>query len=189
MENNAVYVNEVIENYLYAKDEMKFLDPVTVSSLFRSCIEPLNPELPRSAIIIRDKKTPSMLHSVKLKNIKLNFRFALDMVLGVGALFDTTKKMLLWLILDVVCKFWNELNVTIKPEDAYIIYTLYEKDYLDHGLTLEEIRNYMVTSEREDIKLYYSETEKLEAVLNELEKINTILLSDGRYHLQEVIIA
>lgn len=67
MDNNELYVNEEIEKYLDTKDEMKELDIITVKSLFRTCIESVNPELPRSSVIIKGIKNSETSYSVKLK--------------------------------------------------------------------------------------------------------------------------
>lgn len=107
MDNNEIYVNEVIGAYLDTKEEMKDLDEVTVKSLFRTCIESLNPELPRSSVIIKSIKNSETAYSVKLKNIKLNLRFALDMILGVGGVLEGSKLMLIFLVLDVLCTFFQ----------------------------------------------------------------------------------
>lgn len=88
MDNNELYVNEVIGAYLDTKEEMNDLDKVTVKSLFRTCIESINPELPRSSVIIKSIKNSETAYSVKLKNIKLNLSFALDMILGVDDVLE-----------------------------------------------------------------------------------------------------
>lgn len=98
MDNNELYVNEEIEKYLDTKDEMKELDTVTVKSLFRTCIESVNPELPRSSVIIKGIKNSGTSYSVKLKNIKLNLSFALDMILGIGGVIEGSKLMLIFLV-------------------------------------------------------------------------------------------
>ena len=119
MDNNEIYVNEVIGAYLDTKEEMKDLDEVTVKSLFRTCIESLNPELPRSSVIIKSIKNSETAYSVKLKNIKLNLRFALDMILGVGGVLEGSKLMLIFLVLDVLCTFFSNATEKLEEKDAY----------------------------------------------------------------------
>mgnify|MGYP000506051539 CR=1 FL=1 len=96
LDNNELYVNEVIGAYLDTKEEMKNLDEITVKSLFRTCIESINPELPHSSVVIKGIKNSDISYSVKLKNIKLNFGFALDMILGVGNVLDGKKSRLIF---------------------------------------------------------------------------------------------
>ena len=129
MDNNELYVNEVIGAYLDTKEEMKELDEVTVKSLFRTCIESINPELPRSSVIIKSIKNPETAYSVKLKNIKLNFDFALDMILGIGGAFEGSKKMLIFLLLDVLRTFFTNITEKLQEKDAYLIYLIHKIDY------------------------------------------------------------
>ena len=82
MDNNELYVNEVIGAYLDTKEEMKNLDEIT--------------ELPHSSVVIKGIKNSDISYSVKLKNIKLNFGFALDMILGVGNVLDGKKSRLIF---------------------------------------------------------------------------------------------
>lgn len=110
MDNNELYVNEVIGAYLDTKEEMKELDEVTVKSLFRTCIESINPELPRSSVIIKSIKNPETAYSVKLKNIKLNFDFALDMILGIGGAFEGSKKNVDFLAIRCITYFFHKYN-------------------------------------------------------------------------------
>lgn len=110
MDNNELYVNEVIGAYLDTKEEMKNLDEITVKSLFRTCIESINPELPHSSVVIKGIKNSDISYSVKLKNIKLNFGFALDMILGVGNVLDGKKSRLIFFGIGCTSYFFLQYN-------------------------------------------------------------------------------
>lgn len=51
---------------------------------------------------------------MKLKNIKLNFNFALDMILGIGGVLEESKNMLAFLVLDVLRTFFTDAAVEVK---------------------------------------------------------------------------
>ena len=65
MDNNELYVNEVIGAYLDTKEEMKNLDEITVKSLFRTCIESKNTEMPHTSVVKKGKKNSVISYSVK----------------------------------------------------------------------------------------------------------------------------
>lgn len=188
MDNNELYVNEVIENYLDTKEEIKDLDMVTVKSLFRTCIESVNPELPRSSVIIKGMNNPETSYSIKIKNIKVNFNFALDMILGIGGVIDGSKWMLIALVLDVLRTFFTETTVKLEEEDTYLIYLIYKMNYNSSGVSKEQLAEYIKNDSLAQEKKYFSDTEKLDESLERLEKINSIVLENASYHIRETII-
>lgn len=188
MDNNELYVNEVIEAYLDTKQEMKSLDIVTVKSLFRTCIESVNPELPRSSVIVKGIKNPETSCSVKLKNIKLNFNFALDMILGVGGVLEGSKAMLIALVLDVLRTFFTDAAVELKEEDTYLIYLIHKMDYKKAGVTKEQISEYIKKDPVSQEKKYFAKGEKLDKALERLENIHSIVLENACYHITETIL-
>lgn len=187
MDNNERYVNEVIAAYLDTKEEMKELDEVTVKSLFRTCIESINPELPRSSVIIKGIKNPETAYSVKLKNIKLNLNFALDMILGVGGVLEGSKLMLIFLVLDVVRTFFSNVTEKLEEKDAYLIYLIHKIDYRQTGVSREDLAEYVKKDSVIQEKKYF-EKEDMEESLKRLEDIQSIVLEDGCYHITETIL-
>lgn len=188
MDNNEIYVNEVIEAYLNSKEEMKTLDEVTVKSLFRTCIETINPELPHSSVIIRGIRKPDKTYSIKLKNIKMNFNFALDMIIGLGSVYEGSKIMLIWLILDVLRTFFSEVSVELVKDDAYLIYVIYKLDYTVTGIKKEQLEDYFATDTIAKQNGYFTEPGKLEESLDRMLKIHSITEQDGGYHISETIL-
>ena len=188
MDNNELYVNEVIGAYLDTKEEMKELDEVTVKSLFRTCIESINPELPRSSVIIKSIKNPETAYSVKLKNIKLNFDFALDMILGIGGAFEGSKKMLIFLLLDVLRTFFTNITEKLQEKDAYLIYLIHKIDYRKMGVSKEDLAEYVKKDSVIQEKKYFEKEEDMEESLKRLENIQSIMLEDGCYHISETIL-
>lgn len=188
MDNNELYVNEVIEAYLDTKEEMKVLDMVTVKSLFRTCIESVNPELPRSSVIVKGIKNPETSYSVKLKNVKLNFNFALDMVLGIGGVFEESKMMLIALLLDVLRTFFINATVELKEEDTYLVYLIHKMDYKKTGVSKEQIAEYIKSDSIAQEKKYFSKAERLDESLKRLEDIHSIMLENACYHVTETIL-
>lgn len=188
MDNNEFYVNEVIGAYLDEKEEMKELDEVTVKSLFRTCIESINPELPRSSVIIKGTKNADISYSVKLKNIKLNLNFALDMILGVGSVLEGSKLMLIFLVLDVLRTFFSNMTETLEKEDAYLIYLIHKIDYKKDGVSKDCLKEYIKCDSIAQEKKYFEQKEALEKSLKRLEDIQSIILENGCYHIVETIL-
>lgn len=188
MDNNEFYVNEVIGAYLDTKEEMKKLDEVTVKSLFRTCVESINPELPRSSVIIKGIKNPNTEYSVKLKNIKLNLNFALDMILGVGGVLEGSKLMLIFLVLDVLRTFFSNVSEKLEEKDAYLIYLIHKIDYRKTGVSKEALIEYIKQDSNAQEKKYFEKEEDLEESLKRLEDIQSIMLEHGCYHVTETIL-
>ena len=194
MDNNELYVNEVIGAYLDTKEEMKELDEVTVKSLFRTCIESINPELPRSSIIIKSIKNSETAYSVKLKNIKLNLSFALDMIIGVGGVLGESKEskeskfMLIFLVLDVLRTFFSNATEKLEEKDAYLIYLIHKMDYRKAGVSKETLVEYIKKDSSVQEKKYFEKEEDLEESLKRLEDIQSIMLEGGCYHVTETIL-
>ena len=171
MDNNELYVNEVIGAYLDTKEEMKNLDEITVKSLFRTCIESINPELPHSSVVIKGIKNSDISYSVKLKNIKLNFGFALDMILGV---------------LDVLRTFFSNITEKLEEKDAYLIYMIHKIDFRKKGVSKDDLKEYIKQDSK--AKEYFQKETDLEKSLERLENIQSIRLEDGLYHIVEIIL-
>lgn len=188
MDNNELYVNEVIEAYLNTKKEMQEVDMVTIKSLFRTCIESVNPELPRSSVIVKGIKNPEASYSVKLKNVKLNFNFALDMILGIGGVLEGSKMMQIALLLDVLKTFFTNATVGLKEEDTYLVYLIHKMDYKKTGVSKEQIAEYIKSDTIAKEKKYLSKTEELDESLERLEKIHSIMLENACYHVTETIL-
>lgn len=188
MDNNEIYVNEVIGAYLDSKEEMKVLDEVTVKSLFRTCIESVNPELPHSSVIIKGIKNPETAYSVKLKNIKLNLNFALDMILGVGGVLEGSKLMLIFLVLDVLRTFFSNVTEKMEEKDAYLIYLIHKIDYRKTGVSKGTLAEYIKKDSVVQEKKYFEKEEDMEESLKRLENIQSIVLEDGCYHITETIL-
>lgn len=188
MDNNELYVNEVIEQYLDTKEEMKNLDGITVKSLFRTCIESVNPDLPRSSIIIKEIQNSNISYSIKLRNIKFNFIFALDMILGIGGVYEGSKMMLIALVLDVLRTFFTDITVELKEEDTYLIYLLYKLDYKKTGVRKEKVEEIIKTDSVALEKKYFLEVGELEKSLERLGEIHSIELENGNYHITETIL-
>lgn len=188
MDNNELYVNEVIGAYLDTKEEMKDLDKVTVKSLFRTCIESINPELPRSSVIIKSIKNSETAYSVKLKNIKLNLSFALDMILGVDDVLEGSKLMLIFLVLDVLRTFFSNVTEELEGKDAYLIYLIHKMDYRKTGVSKETLAEYIKKDSSAQEKKYFEKEEDLEASLKHLEDIQSIMLEGGCYYVTETIL-
>ena len=186
MDNNELYVNEVIGAYLDTKEEMKNLDEITVKRLFRTCIESINPELPHSSVVIKGIKNSDISYSVKLKNIKLNFGFALDMILGVGNVLDGKKSRLIFLVLDVLRTFFSNITEKLEEKDAYLIYMIHKIDFRKKGVSKDDLKEYIKQDSK--AKEYFQKETDLEKSLERLENIQSIRLEDGLYHIVEIIL-
>lgn len=187
MENDTIYVNEMIESYLKNKEEKYDLDETTVKSLFRTCIESVNPELPHSSFITKGIKQKDVSYSVKITNIKLNFGFALDMIMGINGVITEKKFGLIIVLLDVLRTFFSEAVVKLEDEDAYLIYLIHKIDYKKMGVSKQKIMRCIKDDIIAQEKKYFLEENRLEDSLGRLEEIHSIVLKNGYYYVTETV--
>ena len=127
-------------------------------------------------------------YSIKLRNIKFNFNFALDMILGIGGVYEGSKMMLIALVLDVLRTFFTDITVELKEEDTYLIYLLYKLDYKKTGVRKEKVEEIIKTDSVALEKKYFLEVGELEKSLERLGEIHSIELENGNYHITETIL-
>ena len=127
-------------------------------------------------------------YSVKLKNIKLNLSFALDMILGVGGVLEGSKLMLIFLVLDVLRTFFSNVTEKLEEKDAYLIYLIHKMDYRKTGVSKEALAEYIKKDSSVQEKKYFEKEEDLEESLKRLEDIQSIMLEGGCYHVTETIL-
>lgn len=182
MENNETIISKTIEDYVFKDPICDKLDPITVRSLFRSCIEPENPELPHSSIVKRDISNPEVAYSLKISNIKLNLRFALDIIIGLNSIYNESKEQLLILLLKVIQYFFSESKVKIDKKQTYVLYAIALLEGNGEGVLEERIIQYAQKNKKEDM------ITDIDSILKELENLKTIYLLEGKYHLCETVI-
>lgn len=188
MDNNELYANEAIEQYLEERSQLLNLDIVTVKSLFRTTMESVTPELPRTAVIIRSINHPQISKSIKLKNIRFNLDFALEMILGISNVIDGSKVLLIVLVLDVLKTFFTNATVDLEEEDAYLICVIYKLDYSGKGVLVNDIRRYIQDDSMAKEKSYFVHEHDLETSFGRLEGLHCIELANERYHVVETIV-
>lgn len=182
MDSIESYLEDIIKEYVVNNNIDNQIDNITAISLLRSSIELENPELPKSSVIIKDLRNPNVLHSVKLKNIKFNLSFALDMVLGIDALRnENSKTSIILMVIKFIHDIFSEADIKIKKEKAKILIAIYKLDYNEAGVTIDKLLRFLNEN-------HHYQMDFIEKELKELEDIKCITCVNGRYHLIESII-
>lgn len=174
---------EEIEKNLVPFLEEHNLDRITLSSMLRGSIEILEPEIPTASVAIIDADNLTSGISVKLKNIKINIKFALNSICSFKSICDAEGKWLILAILKTIVFLLEEMKVELGLKEAIVLFCIYRLQ----SATPEEIVEYAekVKQNEEGTEIQISDVND---ALNTLEKIGTIKLENGKYFLCETIL-
>lgn len=174
---------EEIEKSLIPFSEEHDLDSITVSSLIRGSIEVLEPEIPTASVAVIDANNLTSGISVKLKNIKVNLKFALNSIFSFKSVCDAEGKWLILAILNTIVFLLEEIKVELGAEEAIVLFCIYRLQ----SATLEEIIEYVkrISCNGKEIDI---QIDGIDDALKKLEKIGTIKLENGKYFLCETIL-
>ncbi len=174
---------EEIEKSLTSFSIEHNLDSVTLSSMIRGSIEVLEPEIPTASVAIIDADNLASGISVKLKNIKVNIKFALNSIFSFKSVCDAEGKWLTLAILKTIVFLLEEMKVKLGSKEATVLFCIYRLQ----SATPEQINAYAKkvkeSTEDTDIKI-----DDVNEALRTLEKIGTIKLENGKYSLCETIL-
>lgn len=174
---------EEIEKNLIPFTEEHDLDSITVSSLMRGSIEVLEPEIPTASVAVIDANNLTSGISVKLKNIKVNLKFALNSIFSFKSVCDVEGRWLILAILKTIVFLLKEMKVEFGEKEAIVLFCIYRLQ----SATSEEIIEY-AQKLRENEKEVDIQIEDVNDALKNLERIGTIKLEYGKYILCETIL-
>lgn len=173
---------EEIEKSLIPFTKEHDLDSITVSSLIRGSIEVLDPGFPRASIAVIDKNPASGI-SLKLKNIKVNLKFALNSIFSFKSVCDAEGKWLILAILKTIVFLLEEMQVKLGVNEAVVLFCIYRLQSATSGEIVEYAKKLKENMGEADIEI-----EDVNVALQNLEKIGTIKLENGKYFLCETIL-
>lgn len=183
MANYIVPEYEEIERNLVPFSKEHNLDSVTLSSMIRGSIEVLESEIPTASVAIIDADNFNSSISVKVKNLKVNIKFALNSIFSFKSVCDAEGKWLTLAILKTIVFLLEDMKVKLSPKEAIVLFCIYRLQ----SATPEEIRAYAnrVKENNKDADIKFDDVNE---ALGILEKIGTIKLENGKYYLCETIL-
>ncbi len=159
------------------------LDAITLSSLIRGSIEVLEPEIPTASVAVIDADNLASGISVKLKNIKINMKFALNSIFSFKSVCDAEGVWLVLVMLKTIVFLLEETKVKLNANEAIVLFCIYRLQ----SATLKEIVEYTKTLKKNEKNADIQIKDANDAIKN-LEKIGTVKLEDGKYSLCETIL-
>ena len=168
---------EEIEKSLIPFTEEHDLDPVTVSSLIRGSIEVLEPEIPTASVAVIDADNLTSGISVKLKNIKVNLKFALNSIFSFKSVCDAEGMWLILAILKTIVFFVEEMKVELGEKEAVVLFCIYRLRAATSGEIIEYAEKLRKNGKEVDIQI-----EGVNDALKNLELLNwkMVNISYGR---------
>ena len=174
---------EEIEQKLQPFLDSHDLDPITVRSLIRGSIEFLEEEMPKASISMIDENNLATGVSVKPRNIKVNFKFAINSIFAFKTTCDSKGIWLILTILKATLFLLNEMTINFDVNDAIVIFCLYRLQKATPNRIAEYANNLTENEHLTDIQ-----TTDIQNTLENLEKIGTVKLDNGNYVLSETIL-
>lgn len=174
---------EKIEKNLKSFLKEHDVDTITLNSLIRGSIEILEPEIPTASVAVIDADNLTSGISVKLKNIKINLKFALNSIFSFKSVCDAEGVWLVLAILKTIVFLLEEIKVKLDANEAMVLFSIYRLQSATPKEIFEYIKNLKKNEENVDIQI-----EDTNDAIKNLEKIKTIKLEDGKYFLCETIL-
>lgn len=174
---------EEIEKSLIPFTQEHDLDSITVSSLIRGSIEVLEPEISTASVAVIDANNLASGISAKLKNIKVNLKFALNSIFSFKSVCDAEGMWLILAILKTIVLLLEEMVVELGAKEAVVLFCIYRLRSATAGEIIEYAEKLRENGEKVDIQ-----NESVSDALKNLERIGTIKLENGKYILCETIL-
>lgn len=168
-------LSDVIEEY--------DLDKVSVNSLLMSSFDFLEPELESASLVEIDTRDWEKSKSVRLTNIQVDLKIALDVIFAVKPMFTAEGGHLILLILRAIIILVSAGTVKLSKNDAEVLFAIYR---LQHA-SRKDIYDYIVRLSKENDDIDIVEKSDIVKTLSTLEKVHAVELVDGEYHLHDII--
>ncbi len=172
-------IEQALESFLQEQN----LDIVTVRSLLRGSMEVFETELPKAMLVYINGSDLSKGASCKVKNIKVNFKFAIESIVNVKQICSEKELGLILTLLKALVFLIDRATIRLGNSEALVVFCLYRLQQA----TPEEIAEYAKKLKESNKKADMTFAE-VETALGKLEEINTVELQNGKYVLCETII-
>lgn len=155
------------------------LDPISIKSLLLSSVEFLDDEESNAQAIILTPSDLSNVKSIKLRNAKINLKFALNVIFSAKTIFSDNQMWMIFSILNVVNLLKDQSTITLGESEAIVLYVIYKLRRANE----DKISRYI-----HDCDELRKDTINIEQSLDLLEKIGTIEMIGGEYTIKEIVI-
>lgn len=159
------------------------IDLITVSSLIRGSIEVLEPEIPTASVAAINGNDLTSGISLKLKNIKVNLKFALNSIFSFKSVCSSEGIWLILAILKAIVSLLGEIKVDLDAKEAIVLFCIYRLQSATPGEIIEYAEKLRENGKETDIQI-----EDVNEALEKLERIRTIKLENGKYLLCEKVL-
>lgn len=129
------------------------VDTITFNSLIRGSIEILEPEIPTASVAVIDADNLTSGISVKLKNIKINLKFALNSIFSFKSVCDAEGVWLVLAILKTIVFLLEETKVKLDANEAMVLFSIYRLQSATPKEIFEYIKILKKNEENEIFKL------------------------------------
>lgn len=160
------------------------LDEITVKSLVRGSVEIVEPDLPSVSYVILNEKDITSARSIKVKNIKINLKFALNSIFSLKSICEAEDEWLVLVVLKTIVSLFENMKIVLEKKEAIVLFCIYRL----RSATAQEVQNYYkpnnfsksACSEKLD-------EEDIKKAIGTLQKIGAVDEKDGKYYIEETI--
>lgn len=173
---------EEISKSLQSFSDEHSLDMVTLNSLIRGSVEIIEPEKTTASDITINPDNWTSGKSIKITNIKINLKFALNSVFSFKSICDSEGIWLILAFLKAILFLREASTIELDVNESIVLFCIYRLQTADS----EEIVTY-AKGLNLDIQTVDIHSGNIENILKKLENIGTIKLEAGKYILRETI--
>lgn len=174
---------EEIAKSLQSFSDEHNLDMVTLNSLIRGSVEILDPERTTASVIMINPDNWTSGKSIKIKNIKINLKFALNSVFSFKSIYDSEGIWLVLAFLKAILFLLEESKIELGVNESIALFCIYRLQTADSEKIVTYAKGLNLDNQTTDIH-----AGNIKNILKKLENIGTIKLEAGKYHLRETLV-
>ena len=170
-----------MENKLAPFAQEHELDAVTLRSLIGSSVRIIEPDMEPANIVVFNKNR-SGAKRVSLKTIRIDIKYAINLIYQVKTLITSKKIWFILALLKLILQLAEDVCSNLDYQEAVVLFCCYRLGEADQGRIERYVNQLKAENEIEDIEINVAEA------LENLENYKIIEMISGLYRLCEYIL-
>jgi hypothetical protein len=187
-ESEKLYNQPCSEYDLLINDQRDFIkehriDEISVQSLFKATIDFVENEPEAASVVYISPDDFSKAKSTKISNVRINLKFAIDMIFAVNLVLTSDGMWLLLSLLKAIVFLYDSMTTKLEKDEAIVLFAIYRLQKADSSRIKEYLDSLATSNKSGDFKVA-----NVDESLQKLKKINTIDTVDGMWYITELIV-
>ncbi|MCR4637431.1 MAG: hypothetical protein K5754_14505 [Butyrivibrio sp.] len=159
------------------------IDEISVQSLFKATIDFVENEPEAASVVYISPDDFSKAKSTKISNVRINLKFAIDMIFAVNLVLTSDGMWLLLSLLKAIVFLYDSMTTKLEKDEAIVLFAIYRLQKADSSRIKEYLDSLATSNKSGDFKVA-----NVDESLQKLKKINTIDTVDGMWYITELIV-